>query len=115
MVLEDQIKWYLPLHELDELKLEHGNELVDLSADDLFLISKVSAYSTDSENAVTVSKKLKYGNFSNKLSSDFHIYKMKTDINYLSTRVDSLSSTVNTKINSLSSTVDANFIKKYGT
>lgn len=83
MVLEDQIKWYLPLHELDELKAEYPN-VVDLSADDLFLISKVSAYSTDDANAVTVSKKLSYKNLSEKISNDLDIGEIKNGIDYLS-------------------------------
>lgn len=91
MVLEDQIKWYLPLHELDELKPTQEDIAVDLSANDLFLISKVSAYSTDSENAVTVSKKLSYKNLTKKISDDFDIYKMKMDIVYLSDNLSTLS------------------------
>lgn len=136
MISELYIKNYMPLHELDELKANYPN-VVDLSSDDLFLISKVSAYSTDTDNAVTVSKKLSYKNLIEKISADFEIQKIKTDIIYLSGRVDNLSSNLRTtssllctainttstllsnaielSVNSLSATVDANFIKKYGT
>ena len=125
----------MPLHELDELKANYPN-VVDLSADDLFLISKVSAYSTDDNNAITVSKKLSYKNMIEKISADFEIQKIKSDIIYLSGRVDNLSSnlrttssllctaidttstllsnTIDLSVNSLSATVDENFIQKYG-
>ena len=49
--------------------------VIDLSADDLFLISKVSAYSTDEQNAVTVSKKMRYGDFQDRISTDLSIFK----------------------------------------
>ena len=91
MVLEDQIKWYLPLHELDELKPTQPALRVNLSADDLFLISKLSAYSTETENAVTVSKKLSYKNLNEKISDDFGIYDMKIDIEKLSIDLSGLS------------------------
>lgn len=135
MVLEDQIKYYLPLHELDQLKANFP-DVIDLSADDLFLISKVSAYSTDEQNAVTVSKKMRYGDFKDRISTDLSIFKTQTDINYLSGQVDEvsvelcatsallcstidatstlLSTTIQLSVDALSTTVDANFIKKYG-
>lgn len=122
----------MPLHELDELAADWPNA-VDLSVDDLFLISKVSAYSTDAENAVTVSKKLRYSNLCNRLSLDLDVPRINSSISYLSGRVDNLSanlastsamlcaavkstsSELSTKIASLSATVDRNFIKQYGT
>jgi len=72
MIDEKYIKTFLPLHELDELKTNWPN-VADLSADDLFLISKVSAYSDDNRNAITISKKASYETIINKVSVDFKV------------------------------------------
>ena len=121
MVNENQIKYFLPLHELDGLtSTTPGKPL--LSADDLFLISQVSAYATNESNAVTVSKKLRYGDLANAVSSDLSIAKMRNDIWYIATnRIPKLSSELSETssllsgtIDSLSATVDKNFIKKFG-
>ena len=101
MINEIYIKNYMPLHELDELKPSSG-PIVDLSADDLFLISKLSAYSTASADAITVSKKLSYGNLGNKLSSDLGIQMMKDDIVGLSGAIDGVSSSTTAQINATS-------------
>lgn len=101
MINEIYIKNYMPLHELDELKPSSG-QIVDLSADDLFLISKLSTYSTASADAITVSKKLSYGNLGNKLSSDLGIQPMKDDIVYLSGAIDGVSSSTTAQINATS-------------
>ena len=90
MVDEFYIKKFLPLHELDELVAPTG-QLVDLSSDDLFLMSKVSAFVDDDHDAVTVSKKIRYGNIRDKLSSDFGIAKIKSDIIEISGNLNDLS------------------------
>lgn len=136
MIDEKYIKTFLPLHELDELKVNQPN-VADLSSDDLFLISKVSAYSDNGENAVTISKKASYGTIINKVSVDFKVQEMKNDIATLSSDLSDLSDEVQQKyddlisqisaasvilstetsaeILSLSNWTDTNFIKKYGT
>lgn len=93
MVTEDKIKYYLPLQELDELTSTQSN-LVDLSADDLFLISKLSAAATDTQHSIAVSKKLRYGNFSSRLSGDFGLGQIKTNVATLSKKVNTLSSSL---------------------
>lgn len=124
---QDQIKTYLPIHELDELKSSTAS-IVDLGDDDLFLVSQVSSYATSTADAVTVSKKLRYGNLSKKLCSDFGILSIASladDIDFLSStmydvstslchEISSSVSALSENITSLSGYVDDNFVKTYG-
>ena len=97
----------------------------------------MSAYATESADAVMVSKSLSYGSLQGRISTDLSIYQIHQDIDYISSRVDVLSSELRdtssllcTAINStstllsnhlkisvdaLSTTVESDYIKKYGT
>ena len=65
MVNSDYITSYMPLHGLPRVQ---QNER--LSADDLLLVSVVSAYATDTEDAIAVSKCIRYGDLLSQLSAD---------------------------------------------
>ena len=67
MVNSDQITSYMPLHGLPRMQYEYGERL---SADDLLLVSVLSAQATDTEDAVTVSKCISYGDLLRQLSVD---------------------------------------------
>ena len=73
MVDPTLITSYIPIQELNELEPINPNPIVDLSANDLFLISKISALADSEHDAVAVSQKLRYVNLRNKVSSDFSI------------------------------------------
>ena len=107
MVDPTLITSYIPIQELNELEPINPNPIVDLSANDLFLISKISALADSEHDAVAVSQKLRYVNLRNKVSSDFSIQSMKNNINTnknniitLSTNLNHVSSDVYTKISS---------------
>lgn len=140
MIDSEYIKKFLPIQELDELKVVPGETTVRLSADDLFLMSKLSAYATTSSDAIAVSKKLTYKNLADKLSDDFDLYGMSCSVSSdisalsaaivlstltLSTMIDETSSflsdsiylsvnVLSNEIESLSNTVSSDYIKKYG-
>ena len=73
MIDEKYIKTFIPVQELEELRPASENGIVPLSDNDLFLISKISSYSTQTSNAKAVSLKMSYGNLGHKLSSDLDI------------------------------------------
>lgn len=135
MIPSKYISTFLPIQELDEVVPAERNGVVAIHPDDLFLMSQVSAYATNSSNAVAVSKKINYKNLSKKISSDFQVAKVSTNIttlsnnlnnlsayavnsiNYLSDSINSpvyeLSTYTNTICASLSTTIDKDFIKNY--
>ena len=135
MIPSEYIKTFLPIHELEEIRPVSNKSVAPVSPNDLFLMSQVSVYSSETGNAVTVSKKISYDSLMHKISSDFGITPIKIDVDELSNRIsqcsvqidtvsvalsnaislcaNTLSSYSNELCNSLSTNVDANYIKKY--
>lgn len=122
---EDYIEEFMPIHELPLVQCNiivddtTGDEIrdVDLRAEDLFMISKLSSACNNMNEAVMVSKALTYGYLSERLCVDFDIYKMKQDILVMSNDICCISLdlsalsvwTIN-KFNSLSD----DYILRYG-
>lgn len=103
MIAENYIKTFLPIQELDEVRPIGG--IAPIGPDDLFLMSQMSAYASNTDSAVMVSKKINYKNFSEKISADLSTGQVKQDITKLSTDLRTLSTTTNTRINGLCTTI----------
>lgn len=97
------ISSFLPVQDLDELQSSTG--LAPLHPDDLFLVSQISAYATGEQNAVALSKKLRYGAFRNTLSSEFNVNDIKLSIDGLSNDVHDLSIYAYDNISALSNSI----------
>ena len=89
MIPAEYIKTFIPIQELDQVRLSNG--IADIRDDDLFLMSQISAYASRDSNAVAVSKKVNYKQLSDKLSNDFSIAGIKLSIDNIHQPVDVLS------------------------
>ena len=73
MIDEACIKEFLPIQELERLQKTGASGVIDLSANDLFLISKMLETARDGNNAKAVSLKVAYKDLIDKISSDLSI------------------------------------------
>ena len=67
----NEVREYVPIQELDTLLP------TDLKSDDLLLVSKLNAYSTDDADSIAVSKKLRYGGLSSSLYTDLSVDRIQ--------------------------------------
>lgn len=74
MIDESYIKTFIPIHELEQLKPPAAEDIIQLSSDDLFLISKMVSKSTEDSNAKMASMKVAYGDLIDKISDDLDIH-----------------------------------------
>lgn len=128
---EQYIKYFLPIQELDAVSMNPATHVADVKPDDLFMMSQLSAYATADANAIAVSKKIRYQDLLETLSSDMSIGKIKFCIDELSNNLSvlsgdseylsdaivlsvfNLSTYIDSSILDLSNTVSSNYVKNY--